>query len=40
MVKNNTFNGMNLPDIRLWHADGQIETVRHFRYEDFKARLS
>ena len=40
MVKNNTFNGMNLPDILLWHADGEIETVRSFGYEDFKTRLS
>ncbi len=40
MVKNNTFNGMNLPDILLWRTDGQIETVRQFGYEDFKTRLS
>jgi len=40
MVKNNTFNGMNLPDILLWWADGEIELVRRFGYEDFKMRLS
>ncbi len=40
MVKNNTFNGMNLPDILLYREDGEIETVRHFGYEDFKSRLS
>jgi carboxynorspermidine decarboxylase len=40
MVKNNTFNGMNLPGILLWREDGQIELVRRFGYEDFKMRLS
>lgn len=40
MVKNNTFNGMSLPDIALEHTDGTIEIVRHFGYEDFKERLS
>ncbi len=40
MVKNNTFNGMNLPDILLWREDGEIELVRRFGYEDFKMRLS
>ncbi len=40
MVKNNTFNGMNLPDILLWREDGGIELVRRFGYEDFKMRLS
>ena len=40
MVKNNTFNGMNLPDILLLREDGQIELVRRFGYEDFRMRLS
>ena len=40
MVKNNTFNGMPLPDIVLLHKDGQTELVRRFGYEDFKGRLS
>ncbi len=40
MVKNNTFNGMPLPDIALLHEDGECEVVRHFGYEDFKNRLS
>ena len=39
MCKNNTFNGMPLPDIYLAHADGQIELLKHFGYEDFKYRL-
>jgi len=40
MVKNNTFNGMPLPDIALIHPDGNCEIVRRFDYEDFKGRLS
>lgn len=40
MVKNNTFNGMPLPDIALLHPDGNCEIVRRFDYEDFKGRLS
>ena len=40
MVKNNTFNGMRLPDIAIHTADGQNKVVRSFGYEDFKQRLS
>jgi carboxynorspermidine decarboxylase len=40
MVKNNTFNGMRLPDIALWHTDGTVEVIRQFGYEDFLGRLS
>ena len=40
MVKNNTFNGMPLPDIAVMHEDGECEVIRHFGYEDFKSRLS
>lgn len=40
MVKNNTFNGMALPDIVLEREDGSMELVRRFGYEDFKGRLS
>ena len=39
MVKNNTFNGINLPDIALRHADGREELLRHFTYDDFACRL-
>ena len=39
MVKNNTFNGMKLPDIVLEHADGECEIIKTFGYEDFKSRL-
>ena len=40
MVKNNTFNGMPLPDIAVLHEDNTIEVVKSFGYEDFKMRLS
>jgi carboxynorspermidine decarboxylase len=39
MVKNNTFNGINLPSILLAKKDGSTETVKTFGYEDFKRRL-
>ncbi len=37
--KNNTFNGMPLPDICCLHENGDIETLVSFGYEDFKERL-
>ncbi|SFG23750.1 carboxynorspermidine decarboxylase [Oribacterium sp. WCC10] len=40
MVKNNTFNGMPLPDIALLHPTGECEIVKSFGYHDFKTRLS
>lgn len=40
MVKNNTFNGMALPDIAVMEEDGTCKVIRHFGYEDFKGRLS
>lgn len=40
MVKNNTFNGVNLPSIVRRTLDGKLEVVRRFGYEDFKGRLS
>ena len=39
MVKNNTFNGMPLPDIALMHDKSDVELIRQFGYEDFKMRL-
>ena len=39
MVKNNTFNGVPLPDIALYQ-DGQIQLVKRFGYIDFEGRLS
>ena len=40
MVKNNTFNGMPLPNIVAIDEEGNIKTIREFGYEDFKYRLS
>jgi len=40
MVKNNTFNGMNLPSIAIFTQQKSIRMVRQFGYEDFKNRLS
>ena len=39
MVKNNTFNGIPLPDILLLQADGELQTLKTFGYEEFKRRL-
>lgn len=40
MVKNNTFNGINLPSIARRTLDGKVEVVKSFGYSDFKGRLS
>lgn len=40
MVKNNTFNGMNLPSIAIAKQDGTVDLLKSFGYEDFKGRLS
>lgn len=40
MVKNNTFNGINLPAIVLLEASGKAKVLHKFGYEDFKTRLS
>lgn len=40
MVKNNTFNGINLPDIVTYDIRGKIEVIKQFCYNDFKTRLS
>ena len=37
--KNNTFNGMPLPDIYKLGTDGEIEKLTDFGYSDFKMRL-
>ena len=39
-VKNNTFNGMPLPDLAVLKKDGQVKNIKQFGYEDFKERLS
>lgn len=37
--KNNTFNGMPLPDIWLRRADNTMQQLTDFGYGDFKGRL-
>ena len=39
MVKNNTFNGMPLPEIILMKKDGTLQQLRKFGYSDFRERL-
>lgn len=38
-VKNNTFNGMPLPDLYVLDENGTTQRVSHFGYEDFRRRL-
>ncbi|MCQ2772417.1 MAG: carboxynorspermidine decarboxylase, partial [Bacilli bacterium] len=38
-VKNNTFNGMPLPNIYILHKDDSMEKLTDFGYKDFKYRL-
>jgi len=40
MVKNNTFNGIPLPDICVMDDNGECRLIKRFGYEDFKERLS
>ena len=40
MVKNNTFNGMNLPSIALYSQENGLQIIKQFGYEDFKSSLS
>lgn len=40
MVKNNTFNGVNLPSIATYNEAEGIKIIRRFGYEDFATRLS
>lgn len=41
MVKNNTFNGVRLPSIAIYHPESDsVEVVRKFGYEDYRNRLS
>ena len=40
MVKNNTFNGIPLPDICAMDEEGNCRLIKSFGYEDFKCRLS
>jgi carboxynorspermidine decarboxylase len=40
MVKNNMFNGINLPNIVLYNEEEGMKIIRRFGYEDFENRLS
>ena len=40
MVKNNTFNGINLPSIAAYTEKDGVKVIRSFKYEDFRNRLS
>lgn len=39
MVKNTTFNGIQLPSIEILRPNGRLEVVRRFGYETFRERL-
>lgn len=39
MVKTTMFNGVQHPDIAIWHDDGTLQIVRRFGYDDFKNRM-
>jgi carboxynorspermidine decarboxylase len=39
IVKNNTFNGLNLPSIYALGEDGKAKLLKEFGYEDFFNRL-
>lgn len=38
-VKTNMFNGISHPSIGLLHSNGNIEVLREYTYEDYKARM-
>ncbi|MBN2741822.1 MAG: carboxynorspermidine decarboxylase [Rhodobacteraceae bacterium] len=40
MVKKNWFNGVNMPAIAIRRADGMIERIKDFTYEDYLSSLS
>ncbi len=40
MVKNNMFNGVNLPAIALFNETDGVKVLRRFDYSDYKSRLS
>lgn len=39
-VKTTMFNGISHPDIALEHADGSVELLRRFTYDDYRSRMS
>lgn len=40
MVKNNMFNGVNLPSIAIYNEKNGIQVIRKFNFEDYSSRLS
>lgn len=40
MVKNNTFNGVNLPSIALYNEAEGIKVIKKFGFKDYESRLS
>ncbi len=38
-VKTNMFNGISHPSIAMLHEDGELEMLRQFGYEDYRARM-
>ena len=38
-VKTNMFNGISHPSIALLHENGELETYKEFRYEDYRDRM-
>lgn len=40
MVKTNMFNGVKHPSICILREDGTLDTIRTFKYEDYRDRLS
>lgn len=40
IVKNTTFNGINLPDITVLRKGGQLQAVKTFGYKDYRNRQS
>ncbi len=38
-VKTNMFNGISHPAIAMLHEDGQLELLREYTYEDYRARM-
>jgi carboxynorspermidine decarboxylase len=40
MVKTTFFNGVKHPSIGVWTRDGEFRVLKHFTYEEFRAKLS
>ena len=38
-VKTNTFNGISHPAIALLHSNNELEMLREYSYEDYRARM-